>query len=295
VLNGAVALRQCDGILTVLSMHFLLSSGLSRRIRPLQVARCSVALLLLASTSGCDRFKERVLGIKTSQTASGATTIPFDPASADRDSIARSKAASVDSLAAMTAARLAGDTLTGAVSSKTARGQMPIEKPQFQTRAQIIGDSIANARVEQIVGQNLKTNAPDSIRGVVRMDGSGAGSRPILVTNNGKTTVTLTGMGTEGLSQVLGSEVVVRGMRVSSRDIVVSGYSVRSVDGIKVVDGRLTKASGGGWVLEFSDRSGSRKFSAISPALQAFEGSRVWVADEDKNGIPQLYGVIEKR
>ncbi|MGV3707212.1 MAG: hypothetical protein ACO1Q7_00090 [Gemmatimonas sp.] len=279
-------------------MHITSSSGISRRSRSQEFARCGVALALVVSMSGCDRFKERILGIKSTPDVAGPTTIRFDPGNAQRDSIARKNAASADSLAAMTAARLAADTVTGAVLSKTAppSGQAPIEMPQqLQTRAQMLGDSIANARVQQIVGQNLKSNSPDSARGVIRMDGTGAGSRPILVANNGKTTITLTGMGTEGLSQVLGSDVVVRGMRVSPRDLVVSGYSVRSVDGIKVVDGRLTKAPGGGWLLELSDKSGLRKYPAISPALQAFEGSRVWVADEGTDGIPQLYGVIEKR
>ena len=162
------------------------------------------------------------------------------------------------------------------------------------SRAQTLGDSMANARADQLAGQNSTAVAGDSLRGMVKMDGSGPGSRPILLMNRGKTVVTLSGMGTDGLRQVLGSEVVVRGMRVSPGDIVVSSFSVRAVNGIPTIDGRLMKSSGG-WTIELSDKSGVRKLASVPEALQAFEGARVWVAEEAKNAVPQLYGVIARR
>ena len=259
-----------------------------------------LGLLVMCTLTGCDRFKERILGFGRSPNVADASK-GFDSQTIRRDSIFRHRQAAQDSLDAMSMVRRATDSLTrGARTAATvatastapiARGAMPT---QPVSRAQTLGDSMANARADQLAGQNSTAVAGDSLRGMVKMDGSGPGSRPILLMNRGKTVVTLSGMGTDGLRQVLGSEVVVRGMRVSPGDIVVSSFSVRAVNGIPTIDGRLMKSSGG-WTIELSDKSGVRKLASVPEALQAFEGARVWVAEEAKNAVPQLYGVIARR
>ncbi|MEP6834924.1 MAG: hypothetical protein ABJB74_16165 [Gemmatimonas sp.] len=252
-----------------------------------------IALLLASALTSCDRFKER-FGTGNSRNSSvGQMAQSFDSNAARRDSILRRNKAAQDSLAAVNAVLLTTDSITHGARRPGAAASVPIPT-QPLTRAQILGDSIANAQIEKLNGQNRNVGAGDTLRGVVQLDGSGVGSRPILLANGGKTTITLSGMGTEGLSQVVGSDVVVRGMRVSPRDIVVSGFSVRAVNGIPTIDGRLVKSSDG-WVIELSDKSGVRKLAAVPQALQAFEGARVWVAEEVKNAMPQLYGVIARR
>ncbi len=252
------------------------------------------ALVALASTTSCERFKERILGMEKSP-AIGQQPLGFDSLSIRRDSITRRNQAAKDSLDALNAVRFVTDSLThGKRTPAIATGGTVVAPAQPRSRAQILGDSIANAQIEKIAGQNRVGASGDTVRGVVKMDGSGPGSRPVLLANGGKSTITLTGMGTDGLAQVLGSDVVVRGVRISPRDIVVSGFSVRAVNGIPTIDGRLKK-SAAGWSIELSDQSGIRKLAAVPEALQAFEGARVWVAEEVNNGMPQLYGVIARR
>ena len=264
--------------------------------------RSLLGLLALSAMTGCDRFKERILGMGTPSTVA-QSPIEADSLTSRRDSITRRNRAAHDSLEAMNAVRLATDSLTGGrnaspsattgAASRVAGLAEPVAMVP-QSRAQILGDSIANAQVDKINGQNRIAATGDTVRGLVKLDGSGAGSRPVLLSNGGKTTITLSGLGTDGLTQVLGSDVVVRGMRITPLDIVVSGFSVRAVNGIPTIDGRLVK-SAGGWSIELSDKSGVRKLPAVPEALQAFEGARVWVAEETKNTVPQLYGVIARR
>lgn len=275
--------------------------ALTKHVRYKHARQAVVALITITALSSCERFKERVLGMEK-PLASSQQTLAADSVSMARDSITRRIKAARDSVAALNAVRFATDSLThgkrpGTTTATTANSKTSATvtpAPQPLTRAQVLGDSIANAQAEKLAGQNRSGLAGDSVRGVVQMDGSGPGSRPILLANAGKTLITLSGMGTEGLSQVLGFDVVVRGMRISPRDIVVSGFSVRGTNGIPTIDGRLRR-SGNGWVVELSDKSGSRPLPSVPQALQAFEGARVWVAEEAKNAAPQLYGVITRR
>lgn len=223
------------------------------------------------------------------------TALPaMDSMSAMRDSAVRRNQASQDSMSVLASVRLSTDTVVHSVRPIDPSASVVMPSQQPLTRAQIMGDSIARERADRLVGQNMAAASGDTARGVVQMDGSGPGSRPVLLINKGKTTIALTGLGTDGMSQVLGSDVVVRGMRVSQRDIIVSGFSVRAVNGIPTIDGRLMKI-GGVWHIELSDRSGYRKLTSVPEALQAFEGGRVWIADEGTKGVPQLYGVIARR
>ncbi|MEO7362740.1 MAG: hypothetical protein ABI120_20580, partial [Gemmatimonadaceae bacterium] len=214
----------------------------------------------MSTMLGCDRFKERVLGLGRTATISQGPN-EFDSLSVRRDSILRYRQAAQDSLDAMSLVRRATDSLTHGGRKAPTVSAPQVFPTQQLSRAQILGDSIANARAEKLAGQNSNSTAGDTVRGVVKMDGSGPGSRPVLMTNRGKTVITLSGMGTDELSQVLGSDVVVRGMRISPGDIVVSSFSVRAVNGIPTIDGRLRK-SADGWTIELSDKSGIRKLAA---------------------------------
>ncbi|MEO7998032.1 MAG: hypothetical protein ABI852_11340 [Gemmatimonadaceae bacterium] len=212
----------------------------------------------------------------------------FDSASAVRDSILLRAKAEQDSMFAITD-----------LGPKIDRVHLaPLEPMPMRgkiSRAETLGDSIAQARANELVAQTRTKVKFDTARGEIRLEGSPPAARPVLMTNKGTTKIALNGMGIEGLNQLVGSEVVVRGMLASPRDIVVSGFSVRTVNGLPAIDGRLFQPLGGGWAVELSDRTGTRKFAAIPQALQAFEGARVWIVDEPGKGSPQLYGVITRR
>lgn len=182
----------------------------------------------------------------------------------------------------------AGARITSEAAVNT---QVTADVQRRLSRAQIIGDSIANAKVEQIVGHNRTAAASDSIRGTVQLTGSAPGTRPVLV--SGGSNIALTGIAGDGLQNLDGAEVVVRGMRVSPRDIVVSSFSVRAMKGVPVLDGRLTR-SGKGWSIVLSDRSGTRTLSSIPEMLQAAAGARVWI-DAANSSRPQTYGIIARR
>lgn len=260
----------------------LMFSSMSPKNRG-QCCRTSVVLTLALVTLGaCDRFK------KAPPAELAVIQRQFDSATAVRDSILRRGRAEQESLFAM------GDI-------KDVRGRVrpgPIEPMPLKgkiSRAEELGDSIARARANELIQQTRTPIKMDTLRGEVRIEGSGPAGRPFLMTDKGRTKVALTGMGTDGLSQVVGSDVVVRGVLASPHDIVVSSFSVRSVNGIPAIDGRLFQPLTGGWAIELSDRSGPRKLTEVPQALQAFEGGRVWLAEEPGKGGAQLYGVISRR
>lgn len=239
------------------------------------------ALLALALVASCDRFKKDAGGDLA------VVQRQFDSAMAVRDSILRRGKAEQDSLFAINDVRPKIDKVRLAPLD-------PMPMTGKISRAEALGDSIAQARANELVAQTRTPVKVDTLRGEIRLDGSPPAARPVLMIDRGRTKVALTGMGTDGLNQLVGSEVVVRGMLASPHDIVVSGFSVRIVNGIPAIDGRLYQPPTGGWAVELSDRSGTRKFATIPQALQAFEGGRVWIADEQGKGA-QLYGVISRR
>lgn len=161
-------------------------------------------------------------------------------------------------------------------------------------RARALGDSIANAKVNKMVGQNRLAAPADTARGVIQLSGSAPSTRAVLMVDGGRNSVALTGIAVEGLSALTGAEVVVRGMRVSPRDIVVSGFTVRAVKGFAVLDGVLKKGERGGWNIELSDKTGTRALPAIPEMLQPAVGSRIWI-DVSNGARPQTYGVIAQR
>jgi hypothetical protein len=103
--------------------------------------------------------------------------------------------------------------------------------------------------------------------------------------------VGLSGMAVSELMRLEGLETVVRGVRVGPRDLAVTSFTVRAIDGVPVADGVLEN-EGGVWSVRAPD--GQRRVLPRVPApLQAFVGSRVWVALAP--GGSSSYGVIARR
>jgi nucleoside-diphosphate-sugar epimerase len=89
-----------------------------------------------------------------------------------------------------------------------------------------------------------------------------------------------------------GADVVVRGRRTGDRAIEVSGYEVRTVDGVTAITGTLT-AEGDRLVLVTD--AGRRYPIARPPApLREHVGARVWVTGDPATTIGS-YGVLRPK
>jgi hypothetical protein len=161
-------------------------------------------------------------------------------------------------------------------------------------RAQARGDSMARASARAYAGTLARESrsGADSVRGVVTMIGNPPVRQAVLKDASGAI-ITLSGMATSGLPQLEGVEVVARGVRVTPRDVVVSDYIVRSVDGVPAWDGRLEE-SADGWSLQLTDGSGRKRIAAPSAPLRALAGSRVWVTIRAGN-TPTSFGPVGRR
>ncbi len=158
-------------------------------------------------------------------------------------------------------------------------------------RAQARGDSLARAAAQRLLAGTA--DAPqrgDSVRGTVVLVGSPPAVQPALRTADGATT-TLSGMAAMDMATLGDVEVVVRGVRVSPRDIVVSDFAVRGARGLHAVDGRL-ESDGGRWVLLRSDGGGRLSLVGAPDGLRALAGRRVWVAFRPGTATPAAYGAI---
>jgi len=154
-------------------------------------------------------------------------------------------------------------------------------------RAQARGDSMAKAFAAKLTGSGAAERARgDSVRGVLVWQGTEPARIVVLRSPTG--TVTLSGMATTGLGRLVGSEVVVRGVRISPRDLVVAEYFVRAADGVPAYDGVILENGS----LRMSDGSGVKRVP-IPIGMQGMIGARVWVAPQD--GKPQAYGLIQAR
>lgn len=154
-------------------------------------------------------------------------------------------------------------------------------------RAQARGDSMAKAFAARLTGSGTAVRARgDSVRGVLVWQGTEP--TRIVVLRSAGGTLTLSGMATTGLGRLVGSEVVVRGVRVSPRDLVVAEYFVRAADGVPAYDGVILENGS----LRMSDGSGVKRVP-IPIGMQGMIGARVWVAPQD--GKPLAYGLIQAR
>ncbi len=158
-------------------------------------------------------------------------------------------------------------------------------------RAQARGDSMARARAPQRAGGNDpsgRTRA-DSVRGVVTLVGVEPARRVVL--RVGGNDVSLSGMATAGLRRVAGTEVMVRGVKITPRDIVVSDYLVRASGGVPTWDGILER----GGALRLTDGSGRKRLPSVPVELRGMVGARVWVAFKNGSATADSYGVISRR
>ncbi len=149
------------------------------------------------------------------------------------------------------------------------------------------------------VGNRVRTRAElnprkeaDTVRGVIVLSGNAPVRQPMLRVPGGDL-VALSGMASGGFSRLEGMELSVKGVMITSRDVVVSGFLVRGKEGQPVLDGRLTE-SGGAWSLQLTDGSGTRRLTSVPASLREMVGSRVWVT-LDKSGVPSTFGEILRR
>ncbi|HYW32522.1 MAG TPA: hypothetical protein VE869_13560, partial [Gemmatimonas sp.] len=160
-------------------------------------------------------------------------------------------------------------------------------------RAQARGDSMAKAEARRLYApvEGTTRSRGDTVRGVIALVGTSPAQQAMLRDARGAM-ITLSGMATSGLVELEGAEVVVRGVKVTGRDVVVADYFVRAVDGVPSVDGRLEEA-GGGWTVTLSDGSGRQRLASTPARLRALAGSRVWISLRD--GVPQAFGPVGRR
>ena len=191
-----------------------------------------------------------------------------------------SSARGTDTFGSSAAGSAAAAAVTGANVGTTAGGVM-------SRRAQARGDSMAKAFAARLTGAGAAGRAlADSVRGMLVWRGSEPTRTVVLRTPDG--TLSLSGMATTGLGKLVGSEVVVRGVRVGPRDVVVAEYFVRAADGVPAFDGVILEDGS----LRMSDGSGVKRVP-LPVSMQGLVGARVWVAPKD--GRPQAYGLIQTR
>lgn len=189
------------------------------------------------------------------------------------------------------------DSMSAAISDSVKRAAGAARAVPFGQRAQLRGDSIARAealRVAEAVRGGSRTLA-DTVRGVVTLLGAPPAKQVVLRTLKGNAIITMSGMATTGMSSLVGNDVVIRGVRISPRDIVVSDYIVRGAAGIPAFDGRITGSDETGWFLLLTDGTGRRRIASLPAPLRGLEGTRVWMAMKPGTNYPQSYGVIGRR
>lgn len=155
-------------------------------------------------------------------------------------------------------------------------------------RAQARGDSMARAFAARLAGGGTDADRAraDTVRGQLVWQGVEPARTVVLRGPDGA--IALSGMATTGMSKLVGSEVVVRGVRISPRDVVVSDFFVRAADGVPAYDGTILTDG----ALRLTDGSGTKRVPLPS-AMQGLAGARVWVALKD--GKPYAYGLIQNR
>jgi len=246
----------------------------------------AVLLSIVIVGSACQNSDREAIAASNRAAAMGANALKGDSLLALAAEIPD---LSIDSMRAAIEARMAnpeaGDDLLALPNSGASGSRNP--GAEVSRRAQARGDSMARAAAAQLAGgAGGQRDFSDSLRGVLTYQGTEPARLVVLKT--AETTVALSGMATNGLSRLVGKEVVVHGVKVTPRDIVVSDFVVRAVDGVPAVDGVLQ----GDGVLRLTDGSGVRRVAVPAP-LRPYVGARVWIAVRD--GEPATFGVISGR
>jgi len=181
---------------------------------------------------------------------------------------------------------------TATVSSDQGRVLTGVEAMTARARAR--GDSMAKSDVARLTGVATGNRSrADTVRGIVTLVGAAPAQQVVLRTDNGANTVALSGMATSGLSKLAGMELVIRGIKVTPRDVVVSDYIVRGADGVPAYDGRLSSGAEGHY-LQLTDGSGRKRIASLPSALRGLDGVRVWIAMAPGASSVHRYGLVTR-
>lgn len=244
-----------------------------RPCSPKSVGRTSWKLLVLCTVAACSREK----GVTISGDIPGLDTLGYrgDSLLAQAE---RGPVDLMDSLTTMTSA-------TEVAKSGMNAGQ------SMSLRAQARGDSMARAIAQRLAGGSdlAGRTRGDSVRGVVTMLGAEPARQVVLRVDGNN--ISLSGMATTGLGRLAGTEVMVRGVKITPRDIVVSDYLVRASAGVPAWDGTLDEDGG----LRLTDGSGRKQLPSVPSALRGKVGTRVWVAFRGGRSTADSYGIIGRR
>ena len=253
--------------------------------------RCLLALALVVGVQACKRAPEGV-------------TISGDVA--DLDSIGLRGDALIAQAGGMPGTfdslRVTADPThaqPNGVSSNAASGA-PLPPPlpgvnPMTARALARGDSMARASaLRMISGANNGRSRGDTLRGVVTLVGAEPTKQVMLKVVGNANPIALSGMATAGLSRLVGVELMVRGVIITPRDVVVSDYLVRAVNGVPAYDGRLESGDSGVFLL-LTDGSGRKPVAALPAPLQGMNGTRVWIAMKPGTRTVTASGVIGRR
>lgn len=168
-----------------------------------------------------------------------------------------------------------------AVLSKTPTSPRS-QAAQMMARAQARADSMARTGA---VGRPAATARGDTVRGTLVPAPAGSGATMALRAEG--RLIQLSGVGTTGLTPLNGTEVMLRGVRVTPRDLVVTEFFVRGWNGLPAVDGTIL-ADGS---LRASDGSGIIR-GIVPPLLRGRIGARAWIAI--RGGQPVQFDLIER-
>ena len=259
---------------------------------PRSPARVMWQLFLLGAVAACNRENTVTL----SGDIPGLDTLGYrgDSLLAQAD---RGPVELVDSISAMKdAAQVVATgsdegTIASATGGARAGGLGTTAGQAMSIRAQARGDSMARAIAQRLAsGSDLSGRTRgDSVRGIVTILGAEPARQVVLRVDGNN--IALSGMATNGLTRLVGTEVMVRGVKITPRDIVVSDYLVRASDGVPAWDGTLDEDGG----LRLTDGSGRKRLRSVPSAFRGMVGTRVWVAFRQGSATADSYGVIGRR
>ena len=260
---------------------------LSSSLHPTCSHRARLLLLLLCAVSACNRDKS----VTVSGDVPGLDTLGYrgDSLLAQAE---RGPAPLIDPRTGATGVRATGVRVDTSANGAARAGELAITAGQAMSlRAQARGDSMARASAQRLNGGGDLSGRTrgDSVRGVVTLIGAKPARQVVLRVDGND--VSVSGMATSVLGRLAGTEVVVRGVKITPRDIVVSDYFVRASDGVPVWDGTLDEGGG----LRLTDGSGYKLLPSVPAPLSGMVGARVWVAFKPGSATADSYGVIGRR
>ena len=268
-------------------------AGHCPRLRPSKsTGRATWRLVLLCAVAACNRDKS----VTVSGDIPGLDTLGYRGdsllAQAERgpaDLMGPPTAA--DGTPAAVASGINEGTIANVNSASRTGGLATTAGQAMSLRAQARGDSMARAIAQRLAGGSdlAGRTRGDSVRGVVTIVGAEPARQVVLRVDGNN--ISLSGMATSGLGRLAGTEVMVRGVKITPRDIVVSDYLVRASDGVAAWDGTLDEDGG----LRLTDGSGRKRLPSVPAALRGMVGARVWVAFKEGNATADSYGIIGRR